>query len=162
VLSKTCNSCKIVKPTTEFHKCARNKDGLQRKCKSCASELSRAWYHTHVAHKKNTSKEWWSRNVERGLMLAARYRAKRDGLPFSIRVEDISIPKYCPILGTELKQSAGSGGGPTSPSLDRIIPELGYVPGNIQVISGLANRLKTDATPKELLKFAEWVRVTYA
>jgi hypothetical protein len=51
--------------------------------------------------------------------------------------------------------------GVLSPSLDRIKPELGYVPGNIQVISARANVMKNDATPEELLAFANWVYRTY-
>ena len=42
-------------------------------------------------------------------------------------------------------------------SLDRIIPELGYVPGNVQVISQLANAMKWDSTREERLTFANWV-----
>ena len=38
----------------------------------------------------------------------------------------------------------------SSPSLDRIIPSLGYVKGNIRVISFRANTLKNNATLSEL------------
>jgi hypothetical protein len=37
-----------------------------------------------------------------------------------------------------------------SPSLDRIVPEKGYVAGNIRVISQRANRIKSNATVEEL------------
>lgn len=37
-----------------------------------------------------------------------------------------------------------------SPSLDRISPELGYVPGNVRVISDKANRLKGSRNLTEL------------
>jgi hypothetical protein len=37
-----------------------------------------------------------------------------------------------------------------SPSLDKIIPSLGYVRGNVQVISQRANSIKRDATLAEL------------
>lgn len=160
---KKCRLCKIEKSIGDFHKCRARRDGIQQVCKSCAADAARVWHSTHAAHKKILNQKWWAHNVERGLMLAARYRAKRDNIPFDLCVEDIHIPECCPILGVALEQShGGSGGGPNSPSLDRIVPKLGYVRGNIQVISGLANRLKTDATPEELLKFAEWVMKTYA
>lgn len=45
----------------------------------------------------------------------------------------------------------------SSPSLDKIIPELGYVVGNIQVISKLANNMKTNASVDQLVLFSEWV-----
>lgn len=41
-----------------------------------------------------------------------------------------------------------------SPSLDRIIPTLGYVPGNVWVISHRANELKRDATLQEIQMLA--------
>lgn len=34
---KTCGKCKAEKPTTEFSKYSRSKDGLQFKCKACAA-----------------------------------------------------------------------------------------------------------------------------
>jgi hypothetical protein len=45
-----------------------------------------------------------------------------------------------------------------SPSLDRIVPELGYVEGNVVWISNRANILKRDATWEELQRVAEWLK----
>lgn len=39
---------------------------------------------------------------------------------------------------------------PNSPSLDRIVPERGYVAGNLRVISNRANTLKNNATIDEM------------
>jgi hypothetical protein len=42
-----------------------------------------------------------------------------------------------------------------------MVPSLGYVPGNIRVISMRANRIKTDATADELravLRYMEGVQ----
>ena len=79
-------------------------------------------------------------------------------LPFDICEEDIVIPEICPILKIPI-QRGDNKVGPNSPSLDRIRPELGYVKGNIQVISYKANTMKSDATLIELLNFAQWVLV---
>lgn len=58
-----------------------------------------------------------------------------------------------------LEVKDGRGGGPSSPSLDRLRPELGYVRGNICVISNLANRIKSNATSAEELEHvAAWMR----
>ena len=43
------------------------------------------------------------------------------------------------------------------PSLDRIIPELGYIKGNVVFISNWANIIKQDATEKELYAVADWL-----
>ena len=63
----------------------------------------------------------------------------------------------CPILGIKLSRSRFiDGPQDNSPSLDKIIPEKGYVKGNIIVISQLANRIKNDATYDEIYKVANW------
>lgn len=91
----------------------------------------------------------------------AKYRASKRGLDFDITPEDIIIPDYCPILGMKLEVGEGAGGKSTSPSLDRIDNTKGYVKGNVQVISNLANSMKSTATPEQLRKFAEWVLKNY-
>ena len=89
----------------------------------------------------------------RSLWDRARKRATDRGLAFSIEKESIAVPRTCPALGIAIefrgKRSA------SSPSLDRIIPERGYVPGNVRVISDRANRLKGDRSLKELRRLAE-------
>ena len=99
---------------------------------------------------------WRQANQDRRLLVGARSRAKQKGLPISITVDDIQIPEFCPVLGLRLEMGVGTQT-IASPSLDRIIPELGYVPGNVQVISYLANSMKNNATPEQLLAFAAWV-----
>jgi hypothetical protein len=90
------------------------------------------------------------------LIRSARYRARRDGYEFTITEADIVIPSRCPILDIELVRGKGHSH-EASPSLDKIDPERGYVPGNIQVISYRANSMKRDASSQELRKFARWV-----
>lgn len=91
----------------------------------------------------------------------AKKRAKSSGIPFSLEIEDIVIPETCPVFGFPLVKNLG-GNGPSnlSPSLDRIIPELGYVKGNVQVISYLANKMKSNATQEQLSLFAKWINNT--
>lgn len=89
------------------------------------------------------------------LFYAATRRAKINNIIFTISKDDIRkvFPddKKCPILGIDLFVS-NKITTDNSPSLDRIIPDKGYVPDNIIVISHRANRIKNNATVEELEK----------
>lgn len=86
-------------------------------------------------------------------------RAKKKGLIFDLEIQEIpKIPEYCPILGIKIQDNNISSPLDSSPSLDRINPKKGYVKENVRIISNRANRIKSDATLKELrliLKDAE-------
>jgi hypothetical protein len=85
--------------------------------------------------------------------------AVKAGIPFTITPDDFEIPDYCPVFPW-IKLQFGSGRAQRpdcTPTLDRIIPSLGYVPGNVKVISMRANRLKSDALSWELRRIAEWI-----
>ena len=84
------------------------------------------------------------------LLGRAKLSASRKHLPFNLDLIDIFIPTVCPIFQTPLSLSAGRGRADSSPSLDRIIPALGYTKGNVWVISLRANRIKNDASVQEL------------
>lgn len=92
---------------------------------------------------------------QKHMLSASRVRAKADNLPHTISIDDIATPARCPILNIELCYE-----NPriqdNSPTLDKIIPELGYVPGNVVVISWRANRIKSDATVMELMAVAQF------
>jgi hypothetical protein len=74
-------------------------------------------------------------------------------------VDDVTIPAFCPVLGLPLfRNQGGKAQGPNSPTIDRIIPALGYVRGNVRVISSRANSIKSDSTPEELLRVAAYMQ----
>jgi hypothetical protein len=99
-------------------------------------------------------------NPEHVLVHGAKHRAKKLNIPFSLTHSDITVPDTCPVLGIPLKAHVGGRSGyfPDSPTLDRIVPSLGYVPGNVRVISARANLIKRDATVVELEKILEYAR----
>lgn len=78
-------------------------------------------------------------------------------MPFNLTPEDIVFPETCPILGIPLIFSEG-GRTNNTPSIDRIIPEKGYVKGNIEVVSWRANRIKNDASLEELEKIVAYMK----
>lgn len=137
---KGCWECKNVLPFASFHKAKWGMFGLNTVCKSCRKPRSKVSYSAQDYKKK--------------MYQRAKSRATKKGVYFTITLEDIKIPNTCPILGIALDTSSEDTD--TSPSLDRIIPELGYTPGNVQVISNRANRIKNNATPSELMRVAVW------
>jgi hypothetical protein len=82
--------------------------------------------------------------------IGKRSNARQRGVEFTIAFDDLQWPEYCPALGIKLDYSFGTGVGPTSPSFDRIDPRKGYVPGNVIIVSNLANTIKTNATVNQL------------
>jgi hypothetical protein len=125
-----------------------------------AEKLARqkAYQQAHRAEGVAYRKAYRQRHPERFLLNAARQRARRDGLEFSIGIGDIHIPQTCPVLGIPLKAGIGTGGHqPGSPTLDRRDNSKGYVPGNIRVISFRANALKSDGTAEEHRRIAEYM-----
>ena len=92
------------------------------------------------------------------MLMHAKKRAKELSLPFDIKLEDIIIPEFCPVFpSVRLGRYNGVENRANSPSLDRVIPNLGYVRGNIAVISYRANSIKQNATAEEILAVAYWV-----
>ena len=106
-------------------------------------------------------KDWADKNVEKRLLKSAKGRSKREGIFFKLQSEDIAVPVKCPILDIKIKTNNRDLPKYNSPSLDRINNNRGYTKNNVQVISYKANTMKGDANPKELLKFAYWVILTY-
>lgn len=90
-----------------------------------------------------------SKAIARTLLRNSRYRAKRDAIKHTLTLADFEVPTHCPVLGVRLRPSSGRAG-PYSPSLDRIDPSQGYVPGNVVVVSWRVNELKKDATVQEM------------
>jgi hypothetical protein len=115
-----------------------------------------------VDAERATAVAWKKRpeNWLRVLVTNARHRAKRDGIEFSIAASDLTVPEVCPVLGIPLRPGVAEGfaARAAAPSLDRIDPRRGYVPGNVQVISWRANRIKCDATLEELELLVQHMR----
>ena len=95
--------------------------------------------------------------ISKDLYRWSRYRARQKGIPFEIELVDIIVPNYCPITGMKLEKNE-SHSGLNSPTLDRFDNDKGYIKGNVQVISNLANLMKSKATPSQLQDFATWIK----
>lgn len=115
-------------------------------------------YEKNRARILQRKRELHRRDPRQYMLSGARKRASQLGLPFDLTKEDLVIPSVCPVLGIPVYSVSGKGPGDNSPSLDRLIPHLGYVRGNVVVISQRANRIKNDASAEELETVASWLR----
>lgn len=86
-------------------------------------------------------------------------RSVAQNLPHDIDLEYLEsiATDECPVFKTPFVWGQGNGTHPYRPSVDRIIPELGYVKGNVVFISLKANTIKQDVTEKELYAVADWL-----
>lgn len=143
-----------------------------------AREYARKWRASRTEEQKKKKKEYERKRYAsfdleqcRNKKIAdmhrlAKKRAANKDLPFNITRQDIADvwPKddYCPALRIPLKIKVGNKI-PTdnSPNLDRVIPILGYVKGNIAVVSKLANSIMSSARPSEVIKVGKWFDEKY-
>jgi hypothetical protein len=89
--------------------------------------------------------------------------AKQRNLEVTVSLEYLRsiAPDICPVFGTTFNwEDFGEKDGKaldTSPSIDRIDSNKGYIEGNIVWISVKANRIKNNATAEELLQVYTWL-----
>jgi hypothetical protein len=145
---KKCNECKKVLPSTEFYTRTKknNRKVLDYACRSCKNKKD-------MIYRRN--------NLEKTMLKRLKNRAEKKNVPVSITAGYLKkfIPDdmICPVLG--IKMEVGQKiSNVNSPSIDRIIPEKGYVPGNIIIVSMKANQIKTSATPDEIIKVGKFYK----
>ena len=102
------------------------------------------------------------RDLDRKAVRRRSYRAKARGIPFTITYEQVGpAPADCPCCGNRMQRGDENGGRGTAPSLDRLVPELGYVPGNVVWLCNSCNGIKHNATPADLYRVADWLWEEY-
>src|SRR5258708_1618023 len=95
--------------------------------------------------------------TRRRLLALAKARARRLHVPFTITLADVRIPARCPALGIPLRVGQGIATY-QSPTLDRLVAAMGYVPGNVSVISHRANSIKHNASIGEMESIVAYCR----
>lgn len=127
-----------------------NEDKLDPRYKR-KRETIRAWQRAHKEQVRNFP----SRRTH-VMLNAAKRKAWKLNLPFDLVKNDVIIPEFCPVFGLKLERGKGRSHY-ASPTLDRLIPSLGYVRGNVAVISMLANSMKGNATAVQHRRIADWM-----
>ena len=123
-----------------------NKERINERCKK---------YNKENKEKLNAQRKKY-REEDRGRHMAQqiRYRANEKNLPYDLDADYLKSiwpeDNKCPALGLEFSKP-GEGLKETSSSLDRLVPELGYVKGNVAIVSMLANQIMSNATPDQVI-----------
>lgn len=142
-----CKTCTEEKPFGAFslHKeCTLGID--TSRCKACKRGFSKS------------ANEWATKPIEAKILNRVKTRAKEKGLDFDLELSDIIIPELCPVFKVPFIYGDHS----WTYSLDRISPELGYIKGNVVVISNKANMMKSTATVDEVKALYEWMLSLFA
>lgn len=167
---KLCSRCKLVKNKEEFHKSNITKDNLQAFCKNCNKECTsterRKYYNERrklrrqdPIYRKNEydkGKKQRIYNRSRYLLKTIKKRCEQNNIAFNLEEKDLIIPEYCPVLKVKLTVEDMNIGDWNAPSVDRIDPTLGYIKGNIMIMSRKANTMKNNATKEELIEFSKF------
>ena len=158
--TKVCTKCASRKSLSEFYN-NESKDGLKAECKSC-----KKIYRDNMCPYKN----WFHKKKSRAKISGIEFTIKPTDIPGVKIRETITIdnmgrkytsweateyPKVCPIFDVDLDWGR-NGCNDNSPSLDRIDSTKGYIPGNVMMMSNLANKMKNNATPKQLKQFGRY------
>lgn len=173
---RKCNVCGETKSISEFRSSDTCRDGFRLLCISCQQTKKSVRYFTDPAPVKAYLKEYradaenkkksntWHKEhrhtqVSMYILRRTRASAKLQGVPYNLTLEDVTVPDTCPVLGIPLIINTGdtSKRPPGVPSIDRVVPELGYVKGNVRIISFKANRLKNNSTLDELRALVRYV-----
>lgn len=135
---KRCSMCREMISVDDFNNHPTHKDGYNNTCRNCAH----ARWHEKINERRLPY-----------LLNRMRSTASKLQVPFDLELSDIIVPTHCPVLGIPLefgRSTPGKKWRDNSPSVDRIVPEKGYVKGNIVIVSYRANRIKNDSTLVEL------------
>jgi hypothetical protein len=147
MIEKVCSIC-----NNKFE--AYNKVMKVCKDKECRrKDALRKYYAIPVEERQRRALYYNRKNPNQYLYETIRASAHAAGYETDLVVEDIVIPEYCPYLKEPLDLVRSKS--LLAPSIDRIDSEGKYMKGNIQIISKLANWMKSKATVGQQITFAQ-------
>ena len=162
---KVCPRCGVSKKVQEFMR--NNKTNIHTFCNSClkvSKEKTKAKIALTEKIKRQENKAVYaerqrikySKNRIAYMLHSSRARAKSKNMVFNLEEKDIIFPERCPVFGTIFEIGVKKPSN-FSPSLDRINSKIGYVKGNIIIVSFRVNNLKCNATFEELEKILKYL-----
>lgn len=176
---KACSKCLQVKPLTEFHRINRvgdSRDGHRAVCKACLKVYFRGHYYKNRDHMVAVRSIFRAQNNYKikfinlqyrktqdgqacALHNSAQARAKRRGLPFSLSKEwflERVKAGVCEVTGLPfvIDQKGRHLAHVFAPSVDRIIPRIGYTPENSRMVIWCYNAAKGHGVDGDVILMA--------
>ena len=145
---KECRGCLKFKRLEEYPIRKDRGGKLRPYCSECANDIVRKRYDSH---KRNSPFK----------LRATRARARS----LYINKHCDLTPEYlesiwtglCPVLNIPLKWSTDRYD-ESAAELDRFIPDLGYIKGNVHFLSRKANRLKNNSSVEDIENLLRWMK----
>lgn len=183
---KFCNRCEKDKPLSDFSKGARwckpcrneysrnhyaqNKDSVRSALNKWRSEnrekhraYNAAYRQANPAKVRAAIKRWTDENPLRRFAAQSLGLKKRAGKVVTITIDEVvalwvAQDGLCALSGLPMRSNFGrKGGSSDSPTLDRIKPELGYVPGNVRFLRYCVNAGRGTLTDDEYIEMCRAV-----
>jgi hypothetical protein len=155
--TKQCKGCQTIKSLNCFRK--HNRGGYRGTCRVCENK----WVRTKKPWDSDSKRRYQRdvRNRRRGLSLTtdAKQRAKAKGLPFALDWRNIQARidgGVCEVTGIPFDLFHPKSW--NAPSLDQIVPGLGYTPSNTRVIIYALNAMANNWGFSTILKVADALR----
>ena len=146
-----CPQCKQWLPlhANFFYKNKTRKSGFTNQCKDCINERNR---NLLIEENVETWFTWKAAD--------SKHRAKKKGIDFNLKFDDLEYPVFCPMTknklsyavmtkNTEYRQRAEAA------SLDRINCNIGYVAGNVRIVSWRYNFMKGPYSDNDLYEICK-------
>lgn len=186
--NRRCSKCGEWKPRTakNFKQASTCRFGLTGVCKPCSNKYGREWKRGNKPYAEKRRKNYrQSERVkenqrERKRWLASPYRKRaqllRAGMRersrqykldwdsdfFTVRylADRLRNHPYCECCNRHLDvgRKFNRQKNDASPSIDRIVPKLGYIQHNVAILCWRCNNLKRDAGYRELEIVASWLK----
>jgi hypothetical protein len=140
--------------------CGKGHEYTTKQCSTC----ERARWERRVTNDHDKRREYTraqqeadDRNIVRYLIRIAKARAKELNVECTITPGDVVLVTRCPITLRPMNKHRGQFDR-DSYTLDRVDSELGYVPGNVRVISWGANNAKRDLSLDEVERLLAYMK----
>lgn len=173
--TKNCSKCGTEYPATNecFRTSSSCKDGISNVCKKCVAIAKKEWRQDTGRYKKGPhqlisfEERCATDSILRRAMILRQgilKRSKEKNLPCDLEILTVSYfnqilrsNSFCKCCGIELDCSFKDQVNDRSPTVDKIVPTLGYVISNIAIICWKCNVIKKDATLLELKSLLTWM-----